>query len=210
MRTLPWTSIVIILAMVIGALFAPWITSHSPIDQSLPDKLLPPIWEAGGSSEHLLGTDILGRDVFARLCYGARVSLLVTALTLLAGGGVGLLLGIVSGYVGGWVDTLIMRVVDAAFAFPTILFALLLAVTMGQGFGTLVLALSLFLWANFARVVRGEVLALKQREFVALAKVHGCSSAADHARAYSAKCAQHLYGAGDVEHRRHYRRRGIA
>ncbi|MCB1739769.1 MAG: ABC transporter permease [Gammaproteobacteria bacterium] len=176
MRTLPWASIAIISAMVFAALFAPWITSHSPIDQSLADKLLPPVWQEGGRIEHLLGTDILGRDVLARLCYGARVSLLVTVLTLLVGGGVGLALGIVSGYVGGRVDAVIMRIVDAAFAFPTILFALLLAVTMGQGFGTLVLALSLFLWANFARVVRGEVLTLKQRDFVSLARVHGCSN----------------------------------
>ena len=177
MRQLPIASILIIGAMAFMAIFAPWLTPHSPIDQSLPDKLLPPFWEEGGTTRYLLGTDIFGRDVLTRLFYGARVSLIVTGLALTVGGGIGLVLGIVSGYVGGRLDSFIMRVVDAAFAFPTILFALLLAVTMGQGMDTLVIALSLFLWAGFARVIRGEVLALKQRDFVALAKVHGCSTA---------------------------------
>ena len=177
MRRLPLASFAIIATMVFVAVFAPWLTPHSPIDQSLPDKLLPPFWEEGGTAKYLLGTDIFGRDLLTRLFYGARVSLIVTALALTVGGGVGLVLGIVSGYVGGKLDAFLMRVVDAAFAFPTILFALLLAVTMGQGMDTLVIALSLFLWAGFARVIRGEVLAIKQRDFVALARVHGSSPA---------------------------------
>ena len=175
MRQIPLGSMLIIGTMAFVAIFAPWLTPHSPIEQSLPDKLLPPFWEEGGSTTYLLGTDIFGRDVLTRLFYGARVSLMVTLLALTVGGGVGLMLGIIAGYVGGRVDAVLMRVVDAAFAFPTILFALLLAVTMGQGMDTLVIALSLFLWAGFARVIRGEVLALKQRDFVALARVHGCS-----------------------------------
>ena len=177
MRRLPWTSLVIIGTMIFMAIFAPVLTSHSPIDQSLADKLKPPFWEPGGSTEYLLGTDIFGRDLLTRLLYGARVSLIVSALALGVGGGVGLLIGIVSGYVGGRLDSLLMRLVDAAFAFPAILFALLLAVTMGQGLKTLVIAISLLLWAGFARIVRGEVLSLKQRDFVALARVHGCSPA---------------------------------
>jgi len=177
MRNMPWTSLGIIAAMLFMAVFAPVLTDHSPIDQSLAKKLLPPVWEEGGSTKYLLGTDIFGRDVLTRLFYGARVSMIVTAMALLVGGGVGLLLGIVSGYVGGRVDTLLMRLVDAALAFPTILFALLLAVTMGQGLRTIVIAISLLLWARFARVVRGEVLAVKQRDFIALARVHGCSPA---------------------------------
>ena len=132
MRRLPLASFAIIATMVFVAVFAPWLTPHSPIDQSLPDKLLPPFWEEGGTAKYLLGTDIFGRDLLTRLFYGARVSLIVTALALTVGGGVGLVLGIVSGYVGGKLDAFLMRVVDAAFAFPTILFALLLAVTMGQ------------------------------------------------------------------------------
>ncbi len=177
MKNLPWTSIVIIVTMLFVAVFAPVIAPHSPIDQTLADKLLPPFWEEGGSAKYLLGTDAFGRDVLSRLLYGARVSMIVSASALLAGGGVGLVIGIVSGYVGGRVDSLLMRIVDAALAFPAILFALLLAVTMGQGLRTIIIAISLLLWARFARVVRGEVLAVKQRDFIALARVHGCSPA---------------------------------
>ncbi|MGQ4810267.1 Dipeptide transport system permease protein DppC [Candidatus Entotheonellaceae bacterium PAL068K] len=175
LRQMPWTALGIIVAMVFVAVLAPWLTPHSPIDQSLPDKFLPPFWQKGGTVTYPLGTDMFGRDVLTRLFYGARVSLIVTALALLVGGGGGLMLGIISGYVGGRVDAFLMRVVDAAFAFPTILFALLLAVTMGQGLRTLIIAVGLILWARFARLVRAEVLSLKARDFVALATVHGCS-----------------------------------
>ena len=172
----PWTPIVIITVFVAMAVFAPLLAPHSPIDQTLRDKLLPPAWMAGGSDTYLLGTDAFGRDVLSRLIYGARVSLIVALLALTAGGGVGLIVGIVAGYLGDTVDSVLMRVVDAAFTFPAILFALLFAVTMGQGLGTLVLAISLLVWASFARVIRGEVLTLRQRDFVALAKVRGCSA----------------------------------
>jgi len=172
----PWIPIVIITVFVAMAVFAPLLAPHSPIDQTLRDKLLPPAWMAGGSDTYLLGTDAFGRDVLSRLIYGARVSLIVALLALTAGGGVGLIVGIVAGYLGDTVDSVLMRVVDAAFTFPAILFALLFAVTMGQGLGTLVLAISLLVWASFARVIRGEVLTLRQRDFVALAKVRGCSA----------------------------------
>jgi peptide/nickel transport system permease protein len=175
MRRLPWLSVLVIATMLCMAILAPLLAPHSPIDQTLRDKLLPPFWFEGGSSKYILGTDAFGRDILSRLIYGARVSLIVAALALTVGGGVGLVIGIVSGYLGGIVETILMRLVDAAFTFPAILFALLLAVTMGQGLGTLVIAISLLLWAPFARIIRGEVLALKQRDFVALAKVRGCS-----------------------------------
>jgi len=176
-QRVPWIPIVIISIIVVMALFAPLLAPYSPIDQTLRDKLLPPVWLEGGSPRYILGTDAFGRDILSRLIYGARVSLLVAVLALTAGGGVGLLVGIVSGYVGGTVDNILMRLVDAAFTFPAILFALLLAVTMGQGLTTLVIAISLLLWASFARVIRGEVLSVKQRDFVALARVRGCSPA---------------------------------
>ena len=172
---MPWVSVVIITVMVLGALAAPLIAPHSPTEQSLPEKLLPPAWEAGGGRNHLLGTDVLGRDVLSRLIYGARVSLIVAAVALLAGGGIGLIVGIVSGYLGGRVDSFLMRVVDATLTFPTILIALLLAVSLGPGLRTISIAITVLIWARFARVVRGEVLAVKARDFVALARVHGCS-----------------------------------
>jgi len=175
MRSTPWLCILVIATMVFMAVFAPLLAPYSPIDQTLRDKLLPPFWLEGGSFKYVLGTDAFGRDILSRLIHGARISLLVAILALTAGGGVGLVIGIVAGYLGGVVESILMRLVDAAFTFPAILFALLLAVTLGQGLGTLVIAISLLLWASFARVIRGEVLALKQRDFVALAKVRGCS-----------------------------------
>ena len=172
---LPWVSFAIIAVMVLVAVLAPLIAPHSPTEQSLPDKLLPPAWEAGGSTKHLLGTDVLGRDLLSRLIYGARVSLIVAAVALLAGGGIGLIVGIVSGYLGGRTDSFLMRAVDATLTFPTILIALLLAVSLGPGLRTIAIAITVLIWARFARVVRGEVLAVKARDFVALARVHGCS-----------------------------------
>jgi peptide/nickel transport system permease protein len=169
-------SVRILAVLVLVALLAPVISPHSPTEQSLPDKLKPPAWQEGGSAKHPLGTDLLGRDVLSRLFHGARVSLMVTAAALLAGGGIGLTIGIVSGYAGGRVDSLLMRVVDATLAFPTILIALLLAVSLGQGLRTMVIAITVILWARFARVVRGEVLTVKSRDFVALARVRGSSN----------------------------------
>jgi len=175
LRHLPWIPLFIIGVMVFAAVFAPIIAPYSPTKNTLRDKLIPPAWQEGGSTAHLLGTDILGRDILSRLIHGARVSLIVAATALLSGGIVGGALGIISGYAGGKVDTLIMRAVDATLAFPTILFALLLAVTMGQGLPTVVLAVTLILWARFARVTRGEVLSIKNNDYVALARIHGCS-----------------------------------
>ena len=173
---LPWTAFVIIAVMVVVAVFAPLIAPHSPTEQSLPDKLKPPAWQEGGSATHLLGTDLLGRDLFSRLVYGARVSLTVAAFALLSGGLIGLAVGIIAGYLGGRVDSVLMRVVDATLTFPTILIALLLAVSLGAGLRTIVIAITVIIWARFARVVRGEVLGVRARDFVSLARVHGCSS----------------------------------
>ena len=176
LRHLPWIPLIIIGVMVFAAVFAPILAPYSPTKNTLRDKLLPPAWQEDGTREHLLGTDILGRDILSRLIHGARVSLIVATTALLSGGLIGGALGVISGYVGGKVDTMIMRAVDATLAFPTILFALLLAVTMGQGLLTVVLAVTLILWARFARVTRGEVMSLKTSDFISLARIHGCSS----------------------------------
>src|SRR6266436_3676971 len=105
---LPWASFFIIAVLILVAVLAPLIAPHSPTEQSLPDKLLPPAWQEGGSARHLLGTDLLGRDVLSRLVYGARVSMTVALAALLAGGGIGFMLGILSGYAGGRLDAFIM------------------------------------------------------------------------------------------------------
>jgi len=157
------------------AIFANLITPHSPTEQSLPERLIPPAWQAGGSTDHLLGTDVLGRDVLSRIIFGSRVSLLVAFLSLLIGGLGGTLLGVIAGYSGGKLDAVIMRAADSTLAFPMILLALLLAVTLGPSLQNVVIAISITLWARYARAVRGEVLSVKERDFVAQAKIVGCS-----------------------------------
>lgn len=149
---------------------------HPPNAISLRSRLLPPFWQDGGALSHPLGTDRLGRDIASRIIHGARVSIAAGLAAVAVGGVVGALLGLVSGYYGGWTDTLIMRATDAMLSLPIILIALLFAVVFGPSFGNLVLVLGLVLWARFARLVRGEALAWKEREFVALARVAGCSS----------------------------------
>jgi peptide/nickel transport system permease protein len=158
------------------ALLADWIAPHSPYRTALSDRLVPPFWEGGGTAAHLLGTDRLGRDIVSRIVYGARVSLAAGLAAVLAGGLVGTVLGLVSGYFGRWVDGIIMRATDAMLSLPIILIALLFAVTLGPSFTNLILVLVLVMWARFARLVRGEVLSWKEREFVALARVAGCST----------------------------------
>jgi peptide/nickel transport system permease protein len=160
--------------MVLGAIFAPLIAPYDPLQTSLSARLQPPAF-AGGSEAHLLGTDKLGRDVLSRIIYGARVSLSVSLLVILITGIIGTTLGIISGYFGGWLDSLLMRVTDVSLAFPGILIALLLAVTLGPSFTTVVLAISLLGWAAYARLIRGEVLKLRNADFVAQARIIGCS-----------------------------------
>ncbi len=130
----------------------------------------------GGSWNQVLGTDHLGRDIFSRIIHGARISLIVAAVTLGVGGVIGTVLGLVSGWYGGWIDELIMRVVDIFLSLPLILVALVLVVSLGQSFAILVTVLVLFMWVRFARLVRGEVLRLKTMDYVALARVAGAST----------------------------------
>ncbi len=130
----------------------------------------------GGRSKYLLGTDHLGRDILSRTIYGARISLILVAITLGIGGGIGTILGLVAGYYGGLVDELVMRVVDIFLALPLFLVALVLVISLGQSFFIIVVVLILFIWVRFARQVRGEVLLLKNMDYVALAKVAGAST----------------------------------
>ena len=175
LRRVPLIPLGIIVIMVLTAGLAEFLTPYSPTDISLPERLRPPCWEQGGSFAHLLGTDPMGRDLLARLIYGARISLVVGLLGLFVGGGVGTILGLVSGYAGGRVDVFLMRVTDTTLSFPIILFAILLVVVLGGSLLTVVLAVALVLWARFARVIRGEVLSLRERDFVAQARIAGSS-----------------------------------
>ena len=175
LKRAPLIPLAIILIVVFTATFAPLLTSQSTTQPSLADRLTPPVWQEGGSWEHPLGTDSLGRDLATRLMYGGRVSMLVAVFTLAIGGGIGTAIGLVSGYFGGRVDAICMRSADSTLAFPIILFAILLVVAVGPNLANVVVAIALVLWARYARVIRGEVLALKERDFIARARVAGCS-----------------------------------
>ena len=131
---------------------------------------------AAGSTKFLLGTDVLGRDILSRIIFGARISLIVAAVTLGVGGGIGVAVGLLSGYYGGWMDELLMRLVDIILSLPLILVALVLVVAIGQSFEMIIVVLALWIWPRFARMVRGEVLQLKTLDYVALARVSGAST----------------------------------
>jgi len=131
---------------------------------------------AAGSTKYLLGTDQLGRDLLSRIIFGARISLIVAAITLVIGGGFGVFIGLMAGWYGGWVDEVLMRLVDIILAIPLILVALVLVVAVGQSFEMILAVLALWIWPRFARMVRGEVLQLKTLDYVALARVAGAST----------------------------------
>ena len=157
------------------ALFANVLAPHDPEVGSLGERFRPPVWQQGGSEKFLLGSDHLGRDVLSRLIVGARVSVVVGFTAVLVAGVVGTLLGILSGYMGGWVDQVIMRVTDTWLALPALTFAIFLAAVVGPSEMNIVIILGLVYWTRYARVIRGEVLSLKERDFVRLAIVAGCS-----------------------------------
>jgi len=193
-RTLPWYSVprvaralreirryplvpvaLLTFLLVIPAVLAPQVAPYDPLKGSLAKRLTPPVWEQGGTTDHLLGTDKLGRDILSRIIYGARVSLTVSAVAIFVGGIIGTGLGLISGYFGGWVDALLMRLVDISLSLPTILLALVLVAAVGPSFGTVIVVLVALLWARYARLVRAETLGIKERDFIARARVAGAS-----------------------------------
>ena len=175
-REAPLTPLVILGGLVLVALLADLI---APYDPTLPVKdaemFRPPFWMEGGSLATLLGTDFQGRDILSRLIHGARVSLIVGIMGTLVAGSIGTALGILSGYVGGWVDQIIMRVTDAWLALPAIVFAIFLAAMFGPSMWNIIVILGAVYWTRYARVIRGEVLTLREREFVKLAEIAGAS-----------------------------------
>jgi peptide/nickel transport system permease protein len=171
----PFLPTLILAGIAFVALFANLLAPYDPEIGSLAARFRPPAWQVGGSAEFLLGTDHLGRDVLSRLIFGARVSMVVGFTAVIFAGVVGTVLGIVSGYLGGWVDQVIMRITDTWLALPALTFAIFLAAIVGPSEMNIVIILGLVYWTRYARVIRGEVLSLKEREFVRLAIVAGCS-----------------------------------
>ncbi|MEC0183773.1 ABC transporter permease [Paenibacillus peoriae] len=164
---------VLILLVSLTALFAPLLATHNPADIDPLNRLKPPMWLDGGLPEHWLGTDNLGRDMWSRIVYGARVSLIVGVGAVLVSGTIGAILGLLAGFYGKWVDAVIMRVADAFLAIPAILLMLVVLAVVGPGMTTLIFVIGVTNWVAYTRVVRGEVLSIKERDFVKAAKAIG-------------------------------------
>jgi peptide/nickel transport system permease protein len=166
----------VLLLVVLAAAFAPMIAPHSPNDQDLVRVTVPPFWEADGSTEYLIGTDNLGRDLLSRLLYGAQVSLLVASIAVLLSGSVGVVLGLVSGYFGGRVDSVLMAVAEVQLAFPFILLAIAIISVLGPSLETTILALAIASWVSYARIVRAETFAQRECEYIVAVRALGASS----------------------------------
>jgi peptide/nickel transport system permease protein len=192
-RELPFIPFLMLAVLVFVAVFAPAIAPYGKLDPVKPTREqclarygiancpyvdnIPPFWDPQGNPDTPLGTDFLGRDVLSRLMYGARISLVVALTGTLAAGITGTLLGVLAGYLGRWWDQIIMRITDAWLTLPSLVFAILLSSVRGPGLWNVVLILALVFWSRYCRVVRGDVLALRERDFVKLAEVNGVSKA---------------------------------
>jgi peptide/nickel transport system permease protein len=160
---------------ILTAALAPLLAPADPMAGSLENRLAPPAWIEGGSLQHILGADDLGRDILSRLIYGAQVSLAVSALAILGAGVAGTAIGMIAGYFGGWTDRIIMRIVDLALSFPIIMLALLFAALFGPSLVNIIIVLVMVLWSPYARMARGETLRVKKLDYVDLARTAGAS-----------------------------------
>jgi peptide/nickel transport system permease protein len=163
----------ILLVVVVAAIGADWIAPHDPAKQSLVRRFMPPAWSAGGSPNYLLGTDQVGRDILSRMIHGARISLTVGVAAVLVSLLVGVGLGLISGFVGGRIDMVIMTVVDVTLSFPQLLLALAFVAALGPSLTTVIVVLGLTGWERYTRVVRAEVLALREKDFIEAARAMG-------------------------------------
>ena len=156
----------LLLAIVLAAVFAPWVAPHDPLQQSLRTRLDPPFWIDGGSTAFPLGTDRLGRDILSRVIYGARTSLAIGLIALVIGGVLGTLVGLIAGYLGGALDEVIMTVVDIQLAFPFVLLAIALVAVLGTSLTVLIVVVGLSGWVTYARITRARVLSLRESGFI--------------------------------------------
>jgi peptide/nickel transport system permease protein len=170
----PWIPIaIIVFLLLLPAIFADLITVHDPLRGVLRDRLTPPVWVDGGSWTYPLGSDKQGRDILTRIIYGARISLAVSTITIFFGLLIGSILGLLAGYFGGWIDWIVSWLIDTFFSLPGVLLALVIVAAIGPSFATIVVILSVTIWAPFARQVRGETLSVRETDFVARAQVAG-------------------------------------
>ncbi|MCH8997577.1 MAG: ABC transporter permease [Proteobacteria bacterium] len=167
---------VVLMAVLFAAVFAPWIVPHDPFDQDLLNRIVPPVWYDGGSWEHVLGTDHLGRDYLSRLIYGARISLIIGFATALISGIIGTVLGVTAGYFGGRVDMVITFVITTRLALPVILVALAVVALIGSSLKTVILVLGFLLWDRYALVMRASTMQARSMDYVVAAQALGCST----------------------------------
>ena len=175
LRRWPIIPVGILLLFAIAAAFAPWISPHDPLTANLRARNTPPFWMSGGSTEHILGADTLGRDVLSRVIHGARVSVVIAAVAISTGTVFGTALGLIAGYYGRTVDEIIIRFTDVNASIPFLLLALIVVMVLGQSFMVIVFVLAYGTWSAFTRQVRGEAMSLREADYVALAKVAGAS-----------------------------------
>jgi len=168
----------LVMLYIFMAVFAPYIAPHDPEEDNLLYRLLQPVWFKGGVRDHLLGADELGRDLLSRIIWGARASLLVGLITVGISVIIGVILGLVAGYIRGWFDSVLSRIADLLLAFPFLIFAIGMMAATGPGFGNLVFALTFKGWVEFFRMVRGEVLSEKTKEYAEAAQITGQSKLA--------------------------------
>jgi peptide/nickel transport system permease protein len=161
----------IVLALLLIAAFAPYIATHDPIAQTLDKRLMPP------SGKAWFGTDSLGRDIFSRIVYGTRVTLVIVMLVVVTVGPIGLLIGATSGYFGGWVDRALMRITDVFLAFPRLVLALAFVAALGPGLVNAIIAIAITAWPPYARVARAETLVIRNADYIAAIRLQGASSA---------------------------------
>lgn len=172
-----WVGGAILAVLVVCGVAAPLIAPRNPQAQTLEDRLRPPRWSENGMPAYLLGTDNLGRDMLSRIVYGSRISLMVGAATVIFAGIVGCTLGAIAGYFGSTADEIVSKIAEIFLAFPFLLIAIAIMAFLGQGVGNLIMALMLSRWVQYCRVVRGEVLSLKERDFITAAKALGAKDA---------------------------------
>ncbi len=167
----------VIVALVIAiAILAPWVSPYDPAKQNIVHRLKPPAWIEGGTSEHFLGTDSVGRDILSRVIFGSRISLIVGLTATLLSGAIGISLGLITGYFRGWLDSLISRIADVQQAIPFLVLAIAVAAMLGPGLFNLIIVLAMTTWINYFRVVRGEVLSVREEQYVWAARSVGCSN----------------------------------
>jgi peptide/nickel transport system permease protein len=167
---------IILLTVLVGAVFAEYAAPHEPNRQRLMARFMPPFWAEGGSMTYPLGTDNVGRDIWSRIIHGSRISLIVGVCAVGVSLLIGVTLGLISGFWSGHIDATIMALVDIMLAFPQLILAFAMVAVLGPGIGNIILVLGVTGWERYARVVRAEVLALREREFVQAARAVGASN----------------------------------